>query len=74
MLKIGIVIAVPLVIGFLLFPQSRLVIASLAPFALFALCPLALLFGMKAMSGDKNHAGESCSSCGHIQTKKLAQK
>lgn len=62
MLKIGVAIAVPLVLGYIVFPQFRVTIATLAPFALFALCPLGMLFGMKMMSGDKHD--QSCPSCG----------
>lgn len=58
MLKIGVVIAVPLVLGFIAFPQFRPVILSYAPLALFALCPLGMLFGMSGMMGEKN-----CSQC-----------
>lgn len=58
MLKIGAVIAVPMAIGFVAFPQFRATIASLAPFALFALCPIGMLFGMKGMMGGN---GKSCS-------------
>lgn len=62
MLKIGAVIAIPLAVGFIAFPQFRPVIISLAPFAILAICPLSLLF-MGNMMGDKK--GTSCSSCGH---------
>lgn len=58
MLKIGAVIAIPLGAGFLFIPQLRVAILSLAPFALFAVCPLAMIFGMKGMTGEK-----------HVQTK-----
>lgn len=62
MLKIGAVIAVPMAIGFVAFPQFRVAILGLAPFALFALCPLSMLF-MGGIMGDKK--GKSCSSCEH---------
>ena len=52
MLKIGGVLAILLVGGFIVFPQFRPAVIGLAPFALFALCPLAMIFGMKGMSGD----------------------
>lgn len=64
MVKIGIAIALPLIIGFIAFPQFRVAIFGLAPFALFALCPLGMLFGMKGMMGEKE--GKPCSSCGHV--------
>lgn len=67
MLKIGVAIIVPLAVGFIAFPQFRIAILGLAPFALFALCPLGMIFGMKAMGGDKQ--GSSCASCGHTHAK-----
>lgn len=60
MLKIGVAIAIPLAIGFIAFPQLRPWLISVAPFALFAICPLGMLF-MGGMGKDKN--GKSCSSC-----------
>lgn len=60
MLKIGVVIAVPLAAGYIAFPQFRPGIAGIAPLAIFALCPLSMLF-MGGMMGDKK--GQSCSSC-----------
>lgn len=54
MLKIGAVIAVPLVAGFIVFPQFRPTIISFAPFAIFALCPLGMIFGMRGMSSERN--------------------
>lgn len=51
-LKIGLGLAVVLGGVFLLFPQFRPVIIGLAPFALLALCPLGMIFGMSAMSGN----------------------
>lgn len=71
MLKIGVAIAVPLGIGFVVFPQFRSVIAGLAPLALFALCPLAMLFGVRGISGNNHtHSGDSCPHCGHKQQQK----
>lgn len=61
MLKIGIAIAVPLTIGFFVFPQFRSTIVGLAPFAIFAICPLSMIFCMKGMMKDKN--GQTCESC-----------
>ncbi len=64
MLKIGGVIAALLVVGAIAFPQFRPVIISLAPFALFALCPISMFFAMRGMNkGDHDHNG--CSSCDH---------
>lgn len=67
MLKIGVVIAVPLAVGFVIFPQFRSTIASIAPLALFALCPLGMLFGMRGME-DKN------SSCSMPEHKEYSKK
>ncbi len=68
MLKIGAVIAVPLAVGFIAFPQFRIAIIGLAPFALFALCPLGMLFGMKGMMGNKNNQCSQCSNKEHNKT------
>lgn len=70
MLKIGAVIAVPLAVGFIAFPQFRTAILGLAPFAILALCPLGMIFGMKGMTGD-GKAERSCTSCDHEQHKKM---
>lgn len=74
MLKIGVVIGAPLAIGYITFPQFRATIASIAPLALFALCPLGMLLGMKGMMGDKQGG---CTSCGHnhaTETKHIQDK
>jgi len=71
MFKFGAVITVPLAVGFIFFPQLRSGIVSLAPLALFALCPLMMLFGMKGMSSNKK---ESCSECEHNHTKVKTDK
>lgn len=71
MLKIGALIAVPLAVGFVAFPQFRAAIIGFAPFALFALCPLGMLFGMRGMSGSGHKdAGHSCASCPPAKEKK----
>jgi len=70
MLKFGFVIAVFLVLGFIFFPSLRSGIVGLAPFALFALCPLMMLFGMKGMMG-KNEG--SCSPGEHKHTKEKVE-
>ena len=64
MLKIGVALAVPLLAGFIFLPQLRVVILGLAPFALFALCPLSMIFCMKGMMGDRKQGG-SCANCDH---------
>jgi len=61
MLKIGAIIVIPLAIGFITFPQFRIAISGLAPFALFALCPLSMIIGMAVMKNEKQD--EQCSSC-----------
>lgn len=68
MLKIGVAIAVPLAVGFFAFPQFRPVILAYAPFAIFALCPLGMLFGMRGMMGE-NKTGDKCQQCGHMHEK-----
>lgn len=68
MLKIGAVIAVPLVAGFIVFSQFRPVIVGFLPFALFALCPLGMLFGIRGMTGGKDN--QPCSVCGHNHAEK----
>jgi len=74
MLKIGAVIAVPLAVGFIAFPELRTGIVSLAPFALFALCPLGMLFGMKGMMGTGGKHGQSCANCDHKHAVKEDKK
>lgn len=64
MVKIGAVIAVPLGIGLIAFPEFRGTIAYLVPFALFAVCPLGMIFGMRGMMGDKKD-GKTCPNCSH---------
>lgn len=71
MIKYGAVIAVPLILGFIFIPQLRASIAGLAPFALFAICPLMMLFGMKGMSDKKEG---SCSECEHKHKKEIVGK
>lgn len=53
MLKIGLALGAVLIVGAIAFPQFRPAIIGLAPFALFALCPLGMIFGMSAMSGNQ---------------------
>ncbi len=71
MIKFGAVIAVPFVLGFVFFPSLRAVIIGLAPFALFAICPLVMLFYMKGMSDKKE---SSCSECEHKHKKETIEK
>lgn len=70
MLKIGIIIGAVLLAGWLLVPQARPVLIGIAPLALFVLCPLAMVFGMRGMNMKGTHSagaestGEQCTSCG----------
>lgn len=52
-LQIGMVLAVLIVIAAIVFPQLRPAIIGIAPFALLALCPLGMMFGMRGMSSSK---------------------
>lgn len=71
MLKIGVVIGAVLLAGWLFVPQARPVLIGIAPLALFALCPLAMLFGMRGMNMKGMHSAgasstgeQQCTSCG----------
>lgn len=72
MLKIAALIAVPLVAGYVFFPQFRPTITALTPFALLALCPLGMLFGMSGMMGGKHNQCSKCDNVGH--DKKIHEK
>lgn len=50
MLKIGLVLGGVIAIGAIAFPQIRPVIIGLVPFALFALCPISMIFMMGGKS------------------------
>jgi len=65
MFKIGIPIAGVLLLGYVTFPQFRVALAGLAPFAFFAICPLAMLFGMWGMKGKRTDNACSGASCSH---------
>lgn len=73
MLKIGVTIAIIFAAGFFAFPQFRPAIIGIAPFALFAICPIAMFFGMKGMKDDSKKGG-SCSSSEHQHLKKEVLK
>lgn len=70
MFKIGVIIGAILLAGWLFVPQARPALIVAAPFALFALCPLAMVFGMRGMNMKGTHSegagstGEQCTSCG----------
>ncbi|SCU74708.1 conserved exported hypothetical protein [Cupriavidus necator] len=49
MIKLGIGLAVLLVLGYTVFPQYQGAIRAFAPFLLILACPLAMYFGMKGM-------------------------
>lgn len=68
MLKIGLVLVVMLGGGFLAFPQFRPVIIGLAPFALFALCPISMMFAMWAMDKGQHNKHSGCAACGQSQS------
>lgn len=54
MVKIGIGLALLLVVGYVAFPQYQSAIRAFAPFLLVLACPLAMYFGMKQMKqGDE---------------------
>ncbi len=38
---------------------------AIAPFLLFALCPISMFFAMRGMK-EKGHENNSCASCDHI--------
>ena len=59
MFKIGGVLAVLLAGGYFVFPQFRPALIGLAPFALFALCPLAMIFGIRGMSNDHKSGADN---------------
>lgn len=65
MLKVGAILAGVLAVGFFAFPQFRPIIIGLAPFALFALCPLSMIFMMGKM-GDKNKDGQTGDPNQHV--------
>lgn len=64
MLKIGGVLAVILTGAYFAFPPFRPVVIGLAPFALFALCPISMFFAMRGTNKDQDHH-DGCTSCGH---------
>lgn len=68
MLKIGGILAVMLAGGYFIFPQFRPVMIGLAPFAIFALCPISMFFAMRGMNKDKDHH-DGCVLCGHQHEK-----
>lgn len=63
MLKVGAGLAILLTGVFLVFPQFRPAIIGLAPLALFALCPLSMIFMMSM--NKKQDGADHCASCGH---------
>lgn len=67
MLKIGGVLAVILAGTYFAFPPFRPVVIGLAPFALFALCPISMFFAMRGMDKGQ-HSHTSCASCEHKES------
>ncbi len=75
MWKIGGAIVGALVIGWFAFPAVRAQFLALAPFALIAICPLAMLFGMRGHGGHGggshgNHGG----CCGDHEQREQKQR
>lgn len=66
MVKIGLVIVAALGIGWFAFPEFRVRLVALAPFALVAICPLAMLLGMGGMrrAGCHDDHGTQGNRCG----------
>ena len=56
MVKILLGIALILIAGYFAFPVLRPIIISLAPFAILAICPISMLFGMSMMNNNQ-HTG-----------------
>lgn len=50
MIKIALGIGVLLIAGYAIFPESRVLIAAVAPYLLLLACPLAMYFAMKGMN------------------------
>ena len=55
MIKIGIGLAVLLVVGYIVFPQYQGAFRVFAPFLLILACPLAMYFGMRQMKQGDEH-------------------
>lgn len=52
MLKIGLIIAFPLVIGAIVAPSLRATIIGVLPLLLFAVCPISMLACLWGLKGD----------------------
>jgi hypothetical protein len=59
MLKLGVGMLAAAGAAYALLPEFRELIVALSPTLLFLLCPLSMLFAMKAMQGQN---GQSCHS------------
>lgn len=70
MIKVGLVLGAVLIVGAIAFPQFRPAIIGLAPFALFALCPISMFFAMRGMNKGQNNNHSGCASCAHEDHKK----
>lgn len=69
MLKIGGIIAMALVAGFVFFPTFRGTLVALAPVTLLLLCPLGMMVGM---AGMKKMSGNGSDQSSSPETKKAA--
>lgn len=58
----GLVVLIGIGIAFFVFLPSKA--WAIAPFLLFALCPISMFFAMRGMK-EKGHAQQSCASCEH---------
>ena len=61
-----VVLAVIGIVLFVFFPAKAW---AVAPFLLFALCPISMFFAMRGMK-EKGHTDNSCASCGHAHQAK----
>lgn len=68
-LKIGAILIAVFVAGWFVFPNVRASLIVIAPFALIAICPLAMLGGMYGMHrmgrGGTKHGSDCCA--GHVE-------
>lgn len=70
MFKIGAILAAVFAVAWLAVPQFRASLIVLAPFAIFAICPLAMLIGMYGMHAMGRGAAKRHPDCcsGHAES------